>query len=40
MVRALHMEDIDWEGVIAETVPEKFRELNLRAYRAGYEAAK
>ena len=40
MVRALHMEAIDWEGVIAETVPEKFRELNLRAYRAGYEAAK
>ena len=40
MIRALHMEAIDWEGVIAETVPEKFRELNLRAYRAGYEAAK
>ena len=39
MVRALHMEAIDWESVIAETVPEKFRELNLRAYRAGYDAA-
>ena len=39
MVRALHMETIDWESVIAETVPEKFRELNLRAYRAGYDAA-
>ena len=39
MVRALHMEAIDWEGIIAETVPEKFRELNLRAYRAGYDAA-
>ncbi len=39
MVKALHMEDVvDWEAVIAETVPEKFRELNLRAYRAGYDA--
>ena len=39
MVRALGMEDVvDWEAVISKTVPEKFRELNLRAYRAGYEA--
>ena len=38
MVRALQMDGIDWESVIAETVPPKFRELNLRAYRAGYEA--
>ena len=38
MVKALHMDDIDWETVIAETVPPKFKELNLRAYRAGYEA--
>ena len=38
MVKALHMDDIDWETVIAETVPPKFRELNLKAYRAGYEA--
>ena len=39
MVKALQMDDIDWESVIAETVPPKFRELNLRAYRAGLEAA-
>ena len=39
MVKALHMEDVvDWEAVIAETVPEKFRELNLKAYRAGFDA--
>ena len=39
MVKALHMEDlVDWESVIAETVPAKFRELNLKAYRAGYDA--
>lgn len=30
---ALH--DIDWETVIAETVPEKFIEVNLQAFRAG-----
>lgn len=39
MAKALSMDDIDWESVIAETVPEKFRELNLRAFRAGHEAA-
>jgi len=39
MVRALDMGGIDWEAVIAETVPEKFRELNLRAFRAGWDAA-
>ena len=39
MVKALQMDDIDWESVISETVPPKFRELNLRAYRAGREAA-
>jgi indolepyruvate ferredoxin oxidoreductase beta subunit len=38
MVKALDMDNIDWETVIAETVPEKFRELNLRAYRAGRDA--
>lgn len=27
--------DIDWEAVVAETVPEKVRELNLKAFRAG-----
>ncbi len=38
MVKALGMDEIDWEEVIAETVPAKFRELNLAAYRAGYSA--
>ena len=32
--------DIDWESVVAETVPEKVRELNLQAFRAGRTAAK
>lgn len=39
MVKALHMDDItDWEAVVADTVPEKLRELNLNAFRAGYSA--
>ena len=39
MVKALGMDGVvDWEAVIARTVPEKFRELNLKAYRAGHEA--
>lgn len=39
MVKALHMDDLtDWEAVVADTVPEKLRELNLKAFRAGYSA--
>ena len=30
-----HLDDIDWEQVIRETVPAKFVELNLKAYEAG-----
>ena len=32
--------DIEWEAVVAETVPEKVRELNLKAFRAGRAAAR
>jgi indolepyruvate ferredoxin oxidoreductase beta subunit len=39
MTAALKMDDIDWEAIIAETVPAKFKELNLKAYRAGRAAA-
>ena len=38
MTHVLGLEDIDWESVIRETVPAKFIDLNLRAYRAGREA--
>ena len=39
MVKALGMDDVtDWEAVVAETVPEKLRALNLRAFRAGFAA--
>ena len=41
MVKALGMDDVvDWEQVIADTVPPKFKELNLNAYRAGHDAVK
>lgn len=39
LVKALKMEEIDWETVISNTVPPKFKELNIAAYRAGLEAA-
>ena len=39
MTAALKMDDIDWEAIIAETVPAKFKELNMNAYRAGRAAA-
>ena len=36
MIKALGMESIaDWEEIIRETVPQKFAELNVNAYRAG-----
>ena len=39
MVKALGMEKVvDWESVIARTVPPRFLELNLRAFRAGFDA--
>ena len=39
MTKALELDDIDWEQIIRETVPPKFLELNLAAYRAGRAAA-
>ena len=37
---ALGVSDVDWEQVVADTVPQKVRELNLQAFRAGRAAAK
>ena len=37
---SLGMDDIDWETVVAETVPQKVRDLNLEAFHRGREAAK
>lgn len=35
MTAALGLDEVDWESVIRETVPEKYLYLNLAAYRAG-----
>lgn len=35
MTRALALDGVDWEAVIRQTVPAKFLELNLAAFRAG-----
>ena len=40
MAHALELEAVDWEEVIRETVPPKFLELNLRAFRAGRDAVR
>ena len=40
MCDALGCPEIDWEQIVAETVPAKVRDLNLAAFRAGREAAK
>ena len=40
MCDSLGCPEIDWETVVAETVPAKVKELNLKAFRAGREAAK
>lgn len=36
MIKKLGLEQIDWPTIIARMVPEKFKELNLKAYEAGY----
>lgn len=37
LVKMLSLESIDWKKIIAETVPEKVIELNLKAFEKGYE---
>lgn len=38
LVKALNLNITDWEQIIRDTVPAKFIELNLAAYRAGRDA--
>ena len=40
MTEALHLDEIDWEEIIRETVPAKTVELNLAAYHAGRAAVR
>ena len=39
MCDSLGCPNIDWEQIVAETVPAKVKDLNLQAFRAGREAA-
>ena len=38
LIKGLGLTEIDWESVIRSLVKEKFVELNLRAFRMGFEA--
>lgn len=38
LTKVLELPDIDWEAIIRKTVPAKFVDLNIAAYRAGREA--
>lgn len=38
LVKALRLDEIDWEEIIRQTVPEKFIDLNIAAYKAGRDA--
>ena len=40
MCDMLGVPEIDWESIVAETVPQKVRALNLDAFRAGREAVR
>ena len=38
MVKALNLDNIDWEEALKETLPAKILDINLKAFKAGYEA--
>ena len=38
MVKALNLDNIDWEAALKETLPTKILDINLKAFKAGYEA--
>lgn len=35
LIKAMGLEGLDWEQVIKETVPERFFDINIKAFRAG-----
>jgi indolepyruvate ferredoxin oxidoreductase beta subunit len=39
LAKYLGIDKSKWEKAVADTVPEKFRELNLKAFNLGYELA-
>ena len=38
MVKALKLDNIDWEEVLKETLPAKILDINLKAFKAGFDA--
>ncbi len=40
MCESIGAPQVDWEQVVADTVPQKVQDLNVRAFRAGREAVK
>lgn len=38
MVKALGLDNIDWEETLKETLPAKILDINLKAFKAGYNA--
>ena len=36
LIKVLQLEGVDWPALVARFVPEKARELNLRAFQAGF----
>ncbi len=37
LVKAMGLEDLDWDSVLKELIPEKLLDLNLKAFKAGLE---
>ncbi|NLW61857.1 MAG: indolepyruvate oxidoreductase subunit beta, partial [Synergistaceae bacterium] len=37
LVKAMGLEDIDWESVLKELIPPKLLDLNIKAFKAGLE---
>ena len=38
MVKALKLDNIDWEEALKETLPAKILDINLKAFKAGFDA--
>lgn len=38
LIKVLDIQGIDWEALVASMVPEKARELNLKAFRKGFDS--
>ncbi len=37
LVKSMKLDDIDWEPIVAQFVPAKAKDINIAAFRAGFE---